>query len=138
MKDKLRLIYIPFLIIGMSFIGIYTLLNWLLFIKLELFSLREVIKNFGLPILLPWIPILIWLRPRIKLLKFKRENKDFHYQLIAVGVIALSTFFAQEYLTTATGKLTQHAGINSIDKQEKTKFYTVKDYFVSKRDQGYV
>ena len=58
MKDKLRLIYIPFLIIGMSFIGIYTLLNWLLFIKLELFSLREVIKNFGLPILYLGYPFL--------------------------------------------------------------------------------
>ena len=136
MKDKLRLIYLPFLIIGISFIGFYALLNWLLFIKLDLFSVRDIIKHWSLPLSLLWMPILFWLRPRINLLKFKRENSGFYYQAVAFGAFGLSTFLAQEYLSTATGKLTQLASINSIDKQQKTKFYTVKDYFVSKRDFG--
>ncbi len=136
MKEKLRFIYLPFLTIGICFIGFYTLLNWLLFIKFDLFSVRDIIKHFGLPLLLLLMPILFWLRPRINLLKFKRESSGFYYQAVAFGAIALSTFFAQEYLTTATGKLTQLTTINSIDKQEKTKFYTVKDYFVSKRYFG--
>jgi rhomboid protease GluP len=136
LKEKLRFIYLPFLIIGVSVIGLYTLLNWLLFIKLDLFSLREIIKNFGLPFSLSWISILIWLRPRINLMKFNRKNTSTHYQCVAFCMIGLSTFIAQEYLTTASGKLTELESINSIDKQEKTKFYTVKNYFVSKRNFG--
>lgn len=136
---KLRLIILPFLIIGVSFISLYTLMNWLLFIQFDLFSVREVIRNFGLPLLLPIIPVLKWLKPRINLLAFKNDeknNRPFIYLILAAAAIAFPTIIAQEYIKTATGKLTELEGINSINTLGKTKYYTVKKYYASKKNFG--
>ncbi|MCF3112065.1 rhomboid family intramembrane serine protease [Niabella sp. CC-SYL272] len=131
LSDKLRIIYKPFLLIGVGFILIYTLLNWLLFIKAAI-PLKEDIIEFWLPFGLPWIPILIWLRPRIKLLNFKNDNAGFGYQFLASIVIAIPTIIAQQYLVTATGKLTQLDNIGQIEKFEKTKYYALKNYYIDK------
>ncbi|MDD4970668.1 MAG: rhomboid family intramembrane serine protease [Paludibacter sp.] len=133
--EKLRLIYLPFLIITISIIGGYSFLNWLIIIKLQLFPIKDFIVNFIVPFILPWIPILIWLRPRIKLLSLKTKNGGdlpFLYQLIAAFAIAIPTIIAQKYLETATGKLTELPNISQIDKYEATKFYKLKDYYIDK------
>src|SRR5689334_14660473 len=103
-SDKARLIFKPFSIIAICFILVYTFLHWALFIKAGI-PLKEDIVKFWLPFILPFIPILIWLRPRIKLLYFKNENGSFGYQFLACIAIALPTIIAQEYLITATGEL---------------------------------
>ena len=84
--DKLRLIFKPFLIIAIGFILTYTFLHWLLFIKAGI-PLKEDIVKFWLPFGLPWIPVLIWLRPRIKLLRFKNDKTHFFYQFSAFLII---------------------------------------------------
>lgn len=135
LTEKLRLIFLPFLIIAISIIGGYTLLNWLIIIKFQLFQVKDIIINFIIPFILPWIPILIWLRPRINFLNLKTKNGGnlpFLYQLIAAFAIVAPTIIAQEYLETATGKLTELTDISQIDKHEATKFYTLKDYYIDK------
>jgi membrane associated rhomboid family serine protease len=134
--EKLRLIYLPFLIIGLSIIGGYTFLNWLLNIKLQLFSFKEIVINFGIPAALPWIPIIIWLRPRIKLLNLKtKRNSDLPglYIMLAGFAIIAPTFIAQEYLSTSTGKLTELESISQVSKtHELTKYYTLKDFYLDR------
>ena len=132
LADKLRLIYKPFVLIAIGFILSYTLLHWLLFIKTGV-PLKEDIVKFWLPFGLPWIPILIWLRPRIKLLNFKNDNASFGYQFLASIAIAIPTIIAQEYLVTATGKLTQLDNISQITISEQTKYYSLKNYYIDKQ-----
>jgi len=136
---KLRFIYLPFLVMAISFIVLYTFLNWLLFIKTHTFSIKEDIINLWLPFGLPWIPVLIWLRPRIKLLKItggKRDNLPFLYQFIAALAMAIPTIVAQGYMEKASGTLTSLETINQIDKSEQTKYYTLKDFFIDKINVG--
>lgn len=132
LTDKLRLIYKHFVLIAIGFILTYTLLHWLLFIKAGV-PLKEDIVKFWLPFGLPWIPILIWLRPRIKLLNFKNDNASFGYQFLASIAIAIPTIITQEYLVTATGKLTQLDNISQITKSEQTKYYSLKNYYIDKQ-----
>lgn len=132
LSDKLKLIYKPFLIIAVCFIATFTFLHWALFIKAGL-PLKEDIVKFWLPFGLPFIPVLIWLRPRIKLLHFKNDNGSFGYQFLAVIAIAIPTIIAQEYLITATGKLTQVDNVSQIDKTEKTKYYSLKNFYIDKQ-----
>jgi rhomboid protease GluP len=132
LSDKLKLIYKPFLIIAICFIATYTFLHWALFIKAGI-PLKEDIVKFWLPFGLPFIPILIWLRPRIKLLQFKNDNGSFGYQFLACIAIAIPTIIAQEYLITATGKLTQVDNVSQIDKTEKTKYYSLKNYYIDRQ-----
>ncbi len=133
---KIRLIFLPFLAIAISFIICYTFLHWLLFIKFELFSIKEMLLNFWLPAGLPLIFIYFFLRPRLKLLKFKDDNKSFGFQFLAVLIIAIPTIIAQEYLITATGKLTSIKTISEIQKHEKTKYYTLQKFYIDKENIG--
>lgn len=135
---KLKLIFIPFFFIAISFLLSYTFLNWLLFLHLKLFSVKQIILNFLLPFILPWSFILIWLRPRIKLLKLSTPSGDpyFLYQFIAAILIAASTIIAQEYIETATGKLTNLDSIDQITLKEETKFYTLKQFYIDKFNIG--
>lgn len=132
LSDKIKLIYKPFFIIAICFIATYTFLHWVLFIQAGI-PLKEDIVKFWLPFGLPFIPILIWLRPRINLLQFKNENASFGFQLLACIAIAIPTIIAQEYLITATGKLTSVDNVSQIDKTEKTKYYSLKNYYIDKQ-----
>lgn len=132
LSNKIKLIFKPFLIIAICFIATYTFLHWALFIKAGI-PLKEDIVKFWLPFGLPFIPILIWLRPRIKLLRFKNDNGSFGYQFLACIAIAIPTIIAQEYLITATGKLTAVDNVAQIDKSEKTKYYSLKNYYIDKQ-----
>src|ERR671911_270910 len=118
-KEKFNLVYLHFIIIAVCFIIIYTFLNWVLFIKTDFITIKEQVINFWMPCLLPWIPILIFLRPRIKLLSFKNENASFLYQFLAVFAIAAPTIITQGFLTTATGKLTQLENIRQYDERKE-------------------
>jgi len=133
LTEKLRLIYLPFLIISLSIIGGYTFLHWLIIIKLQLFQIKDIIVNFVVPFILTWIPVLIWLRPQIKLLSLKTKNGGdlpFLYLLIASFAIVIPTIIAQKYLETATGKLTELPNISQIDRYEATRFYKLNKYYI--------
>lgn len=132
LTEKLKKIYLPFLLIAIGFIAVYTFLDWLLFIKIGI-SVKEDILKFWLPASLPWIPILIWLRPRIHLLSIKKDNGHFGFQAIATIAIIATTMVAQSYLFTATGKLTELDNIDQISQFEKSKYYTVKEYYIDKQ-----
>ena len=138
--EKLRLIYKPFLIIAIGVISGYTLLNWLIFINLHLFSLNEDIINIWIPMALPWIPILVWLRPRIKLRSLKRKkggDLPGLFIMIAGFAIVAPTLVAQSYIEKATGKLTPLESITQIDKQELTKYYSIRTFYIDKRHIGF-
>ena len=136
--NKLKLIYKPFLIIAICIIAGYTLLNWLVFKKLHVFSLNEDIINMWIPFMLPWIPIIFWLRPRIKLLNLNRKKGDlpFLYLFVAGFAIAIPTIIAQSYLETASGKLSKLNNVSQIEKQDPTKYYSLKDFYIDKSNIG--
>lgn len=138
LKEKLTLLFIPFVVIAICFVGLYTFLNWLLLIKADLIPVKEDIIHIWLPLALPWIPVLVWLRPRIKLLTFKNENASFGYQFLAAMAITFPTIVAQEYVSTATGKLTQLHTINQFEKKEITKYYSIDQYYIDKHNIGIV
>jgi hypothetical protein len=84
---------------------------------------------------LPWLPLLIWLRPRIKLLKLKKGyKKDPVGGILFVNWISigLPLIIAQVYISTATGKLTRLDYISQIYSSPTTKYYTVKHFYSNK------
>jgi rhomboid protease GluP len=138
MRNKLKLIYKPFIIIAICIIAGYTFLNWFLCIKLEAISINEDLINIWIPFTLPWIPILIWLRPRIKLLNLKRKKGNLQglYVFIAGFAIVAPTIIAQAYLETATGKLSQLNTVAQLPKQKATKYYTIRNCYIDKNHIG--
>jgi membrane associated rhomboid family serine protease len=137
-KQKLNLIYKPFLIIAICVIGGYTFLNWLLLIKLQLIPIKEIVINFWIPFAIPWVPILIWLRPKIKLLNLKTKKGDsyFLYQFIAALAITAPTIVAQTFIESASGKLSKLENIRQIESANHSKYYTIKNFYIDKDHIG--
>lgn len=126
----------PLIVVSVSTAIIYTFLNWLLLIKLQVFNVEDIYVNLILPAVLSWGPILIWIKPRIKLLKLNsvRDNDLVMGLLIITWLtIALPIMFAQSYLVTATGKLTRLNRMSEIIHLPATRYYTVKQYYIGKR-----
>jgi len=136
--EKLKLVYKPFVIIAVILTAGYTFLNWLIFIKIQAFSLDEDILNIWIPMALPWIPVLIWLRPRIKLLNLKRKKGDLPglYIFIAGFALCAPIIVAQSYLETASGKLTKLENISQLQNHEPTKYYSLKNFYIDKANVG--
>lgn len=134
---KLKLIYLPFLLLAVSFMVLYTGLNGVL-IKTNTTFGREEVTNYWLPFGLPMIMVLIWLRPRIKLLRLTGGNGNlpFLYGFFAGLAIAIPTVIAQIYLEKAMGELTPLETISGIDSTKPTKYYSLKHYYIDKTNIG--
>jgi len=134
-SKKIKLLYIPFLLAAIGMWVLYTFLNWLFIIHLELISIKDIIVSFGIPIALPAIPVLFYLRPKFKLLNLttaKGKSWDDFYMFILWIILAGPTMIAQNYIETATGKLTELQHISQLGSLAKTKYYSVKDVFIDK------
>lgn len=132
---KIKLIYLQFLLVAIGFIISYSFLIWLIVYQFSLLALNEDLINFWLPFCLPVIPVYIWLRPRIKLLvlKDKKGNLPFLYFFAACLAISVPTMVLQEYLLTATGKLTTVENISEISKKPITRYYTIANHYIDKQ-----
>lgn len=134
---KLKHIYLPFIVIISLFVIGYTFLNWALVIETEWLPVKENVANIWLPLLLSWIPVVIWLRPRIKLLKLDaNDNKPLLYSMFAVVAIALPTIIAQHYVAKASGELKKFYSIEQISQRNPSKYYKFRQYYIDKKYVG--
>jgi membrane associated rhomboid family serine protease len=136
---RLRLFFYPYLIVAISFILLYTFLNWLLVIETGIINVKEDLVHLWLPAALPFIPMLIWINPRLKLLHLDRVNSRFSslYFFLATGAIVVTTIITQNYLSVATGKISSLESIHQLDSVPITKYYTLKRYFIDKSKASY-
>ncbi|WP_304067451.1 rhomboid family intramembrane serine protease [Pedobacter glucosidilyticus] len=130
---KLKHILPTFFIIAFSTIIGLLLFRWLFVIQFDIIDIKEEVWCLWLPMGLPWIPILIWLRPRLRILTFKKDNDNgrFFFQFLSAGTIIASLLVSQNYLTTASGKLKELSTISDIDKIEKARYYKLKKFSVA-------
>lgn len=138
MKDKISLLFLPFVIalIGLT-IG-YTFLHWLIFIEIEIFPLKEIITDFGIPTVLSGVTVWFLLRPKFKILILEVKNgnlRDFYSFMLWI-ILTVPLVIAQVYMVSATGKLNELTSANEINNSELTKYYTIKDYFIDKKKIG--
>jgi len=138
LAEKLKLIFVPFLIIGVCTVVVYTFLNWLIIVRLQLFAPKEAIVNIWIPFFIPFIPVFIWLKPRIKLLKLKRKRGDayYGYQMFASFAIAIPLLVAQSWMVSASGTLSNLDNIKQIETQNQSKYYTLKNFYIDKNHIG--
>jgi rhomboid protease GluP len=132
---KLKLIFLPLVIITVCSIISYTFLHWLLLIRFHLFRIDNIYIEFVGPLVLVGIPILIWLRPRIKLLNLNAKgNRDplGFLLVVAWAAVGVPVIIAQSYIVKASGKLTRLDNASSIAKLPTTKYYTIKNLFADK------
>jgi len=67
---KFREIIPIFIVIAFSNVIIFAFIRWYFFIKLNIFEVKEELWTMWLPFVLPWISIFLFLRPKLRVLKF--------------------------------------------------------------------
>jgi membrane associated rhomboid family serine protease len=126
---KIKSILLPYILSLVSVLLFCSIFNWIFIILLDWIPVTDFIINFVFPFCISALVVLFFLNKRIKLLKFKNDKSDFFYFVTIVG-IAVPTIIAQMYLETATGKLTDLDDVYKFDQQAKTKYYTIKQYYL--------
>lgn len=134
MKTKFLKIYLPFVIISFGFVGLYTILHWLIIIKLDLIQPKEMIVNFGIPIILSGLFVLFYFRRRIKLLKISEKSLDF-YTFMSWIFFTIPVIIGQFYLENQQGKLSKIEKPSQIDFKNQTLFYSI-DYALTLNKSG--
>ncbi|WAC03029.1 hypothetical protein N7U66_05205 [Lacinutrix neustonica] len=129
-KTKLKEVYIPFLIVSIGTILFYNLFRWTLDIKLGILPLKENLLNFWIPFALPWIPILIWLRRRIRILNVrgKRDNGYFGYQFAMAAAIAVPIIISQNYIEKSSFNLNEISSILKVKELKKEKYFKIASF----------
>ena len=135
-KIKLKEVFIPYIIVAITTIVCYTFLRWVFDIKLGLVPLKEILLNLWLPFIIPWIPITIWLRRRIRILQVKgsRDNGHFLYQFAMVGAIAIPTMICQNHIEKTSYDLIELKSIIEIKNFPLEKYFTIEDFNIKKSD----
>ena len=132
---KLKRILIPFVIVALATLAVLVFLRWWLFLdKFPIMELDEDIWQFWIPIVSPWIPILIWLKPRFDRLEYKAGKDKGSWQMQCVAWVSMAAMLlpSQFLLTTATGGLIEVKNVKEIRKHDRVRYYRVREFAVHK------
>ncbi|KAA6438959.1 hypothetical protein FEM33_14750 [Dyadobacter flavalbus] len=132
---KLKHVLPAFSLFAWSSVILLGFTRWLLFLgKYPILELDEDIWNIWIPLIFPWIPVLIWLRPRFNAFTFKKNNDRGSWQMQVSGWVTITAMlaFSQSFLTTNTGKLLELQTVKEIRKHEHVRYYRIKQFFVYK------
>ncbi len=76
-KVKIKIVFVPYLIISLATVIGWTFLYWLLFIKLNVYPVSEIIRTVIIPLVLSVTSLFIWLNKRLDLLSIKKVEISF-------------------------------------------------------------
>ncbi|WAC41121.1 hypothetical protein [Pedobacter sp. SL55] len=129
MKDKIDLLYLPYLLASILLTAGYTFLHWLFVIKYEIIHLDEIIVNLFIPIGLCLTLHYLLLRKRRALIASIGKKENF-CDLIILTLLALPLITAQFFIDDEAGKLTSLEKITQIKNQKLSRFYHVDSVFI--------
>ncbi len=142
-KKKVKHIFPTFVAIAILTNLIWSFLHWLLAIENDIINIKEEIWNFWIPMVLPWIPLHIWLKPKLKILTFQirkkrltpaqttiEGNRSF-FLFISWTIIVGFVIVSQYYLVSETGELKKISNIEEINVNEKVRFYKISDFDIN-------
>lgn len=131
MKDKLSIIFWPFVFVSIGLLTLYSAFHWLLIIQLKLLTLPQDLIMIGLPLGFSLVIAYFWLGTRMSILKIATTNwNGFRFILFfATFTLALPLCISQNYLSSATGKLTSLPNIEHLNTESLTKYYTFDSIF---------
>ena len=132
---KLGQVYLPFLIVGISAIGIYTGFRWLIDIKYNVLNLKDDLWNFWFAGLFSWGFVMYFFRPYLRILSFPKHKETlFWYQMIAVLAVIAPTVITQTYIEKACFSLQQIETISDVENLENEKYFKVANFKIIKEE----
>ncbi len=131
LERKHSLLFYPFLRCFGGLLFGYTLVHWYCLKSYDMLTVNEMVMIFLWPAVLAMVLLGVVLRPGISLLLFSRRNTAACYYMVTFFCLVIPILLVQQYLETATGKLTVLETINQYERLPKTKYYQVKHYHLA-------
>lgn len=138
-SKKYKLLLIPYFLISATVVVVYAAFCLQVYNKQGTAEIPEELLQLWMPLALPWIPILIWLRPRIKLLKMKRDGRrspDYAIMFVATLCMTIPMMESSFYLEEYCGKLTHLYRISDINNHLPTEYYSADTFYIDKQNSG--
>jgi rhomboid protease GluP len=132
---KLRVIYFPYLAISAGFVIAYTLLVRLFLMRHGMYVIPEMLALLVIPFGLVWLPLILWVRPRLKILRLW-DGTFRRLALLSFALLA-PTIAAQYWLAAEAGELAHVNRISEINAFPDTKFFVVDSLFADKNQFSY-
>jgi hypothetical protein len=132
---KLKHILIPYAIVAWGTVLLLAFVRWWLFLgKIPIMELDEDIWQFWIPVAAPWIPILIWLKPRFDRLEYKAGMDKGSWQMQGIAWFGMLAMLipSQFLLTTATAQVREVKNVKEIRKHEMVRYYRINEFSVHK------
>jgi rhomboid protease GluP len=135
MKDfskKIAFILPTFLAIAVGSVVGLLLIRWLFSIQFQWLDLSTEVWDIFIPLLFPWIPMLIWLRSKLRSLQFKGSNSNGRmlFMVISWLTITATMIFSQQYLVSSTAKLLTLESVDQIIPSRKNEYYKIEKFYV--------
>lgn len=134
---KLRHIMPTFLCISLGSLLSLALIRYYFAIQSEILHFKMEVWEKFLPFVLPWIVIIIWLRPKLRILTFEEsgDRRRLFFYLLAWGTMFAPLSISQSYLTTSTGSLKEISSISETD-SIRSNYFTIKNFSIKKEFQS--
>lgn len=132
-----KYLLLPILIIGILTTFCFSAFRWYFSIAHNIINIYESLWQIWLPLVLTIATTLLWayFHPSVKQI-FRKDN-NFQGVVFIMGIlIGAGNALFQNYLTTATGKLTELDSISEIETQPPTRYYRIKNFQVMKSMQS--
>lgn len=133
-SKKFKHIIPRFILIALGTSLFFFLFQWVFIIQFHLLDLKEEIFGIWVPIALPLVTLLIWMRRHNRIVRFKKDGGDapgLMFVLEWLTIIAMLVIL-NNYLKTATGKYIEISNIEEIGKN-KAKYIKFNEIEVDKR-----
>ncbi|MCG7856409.1 rhomboid family intramembrane serine protease [Flavihumibacter sediminis] len=140
MKEKLRYVFLPWILISSSAIAVGLLLYWLLILLPGFDGLTEMLTHYWIPAAFGGLVAWLGLRRRLKLLRLEtRHGKDYFafYYFMTAATIAVPLIIGIHLLDTATGKLVTLDKNVEIYQYPRDRFFDLSGYVINKTDYGF-
>jgi rhomboid protease GluP len=127
---KVKHILPAFLVVAFGTVGGLLLLRWFFCLKYPVIAIKEEYWT-RMTILFAVIPVLLWLRPKFRVLIFSHSaNGRFGAVILSWIILGAMVYATQDYLTTAAGTLQRLSDIKEINNVKYARFYTIEKFSV--------
>jgi rhomboid protease GluP len=132
-REKIYILFFPAVVLLAIVAVAYSFVHWMLLVVLGDLPLKEMWIEFLIPGGLVGILVLIFIRPRLRILNLQGPKKDLtdFYCVVFWILFSIPAIVAQTYITSATGSKTSLENIREID-QHFSKYYSVRNFYLDK------
>lgn len=131
-------VFIPFVLLLISLTMACSFINWIIFIKSEIFVTYPFIVYLIIPMVLSSISVMLWLPSRRyrATLSLEEQEQFKIFKIIAVILLTAVIYFTQLLLEDKLTRVVKLQDIIELYDQKPSKFFSAKEYTVEKYRVG--